>query len=242
MSVNNHPLLLFVKVTIPTGRPWTAPGTSRICVSCFKSTGTPLSSQNCSRWSTGKCRWGASGTVVTAVPLGRSKCLALLQCSPRNSTSDQKSNSFRPQTPGKQGLLKEDLKEFSCFSPVLYCMLLMDTVIHVCIEQSDNWQPAYLQWNQRLWNNRNNFTHTHTEEMWIFPALGNHFIPETSFEIVVSFIMWSFFWRNQISWLGKTLTWFIKGLWGFCICMTESQDRESICEGGGEIWLLSSCL
>lgn len=71
-----------------------APGTSRICVSCFKSMGIPLNSQNCSRWLTGKCRWGALGTVTTGVQLGRSKYLALLQCWPRNSTSDKKSNRF----------------------------------------------------------------------------------------------------------------------------------------------------
>ena len=90
--------LLFVKDTIPTGRPLTAPGMSRICVSCFKGMGTPWSSQSYSRWSTGRCPWGVLGILTTGMPSGRSKYPALLQCSPRNSTSDRNSNSVRPQS------------------------------------------------------------------------------------------------------------------------------------------------
>lgn len=137
-SVNNYPTLspVFVKVTIPTGRPSTAPGMSRICASCLKCMGTPLNSQNYSRWSTGKCRWGVLGTVLTGMPLGRSKYLALLQCSPRSSTSDQQSNSFRPESwnepGGKQDLLWEILKR-CLFFLVLYCMLIINTIIHICI-------------------------------------------------------------------------------------------------------------
>lgn len=91
-------LMLFVKATIPTERPSTGPGISRICVNCSRGTETPTSSQKYWRWSTGRCRWGASGTVATGVLLGRSKCLALPPCSPRNFTSDQNSNSLRPQS------------------------------------------------------------------------------------------------------------------------------------------------
>lgn len=71
-----------------------APGTSRICVSCFRSMGILLNSLNYSHWSTGKCRWGAFWTVEKRMPLGRSRYLALHQCSRRNSTSDQKSKSL----------------------------------------------------------------------------------------------------------------------------------------------------
>lgn len=100
LFINNNPPcpLLFVKDTIPTGRPLTAPGMSRICVSCFKGMGTPWSSQSYSRWSTGRCPWGVLGTLTTGMPSGRSKFPALLQCSPRNSTYDRNSNGVRPQS------------------------------------------------------------------------------------------------------------------------------------------------
>ena len=130
-------LVSSLKATIPTGRPSMAPGTFRICVTCFTSLGVPLNLQNCSHWSTGKCRWGALAIVTTGVQLERSKYLALRQCWPRNFTSDKISNSFRPQSLNElvsctweTGTPKGRFwKIVSFFSLVLKCVLLMNTTM-----------------------------------------------------------------------------------------------------------------
>lgn len=92
ISFSNPVLCLCPKVTILTGRPLTARGTSRICVSCWRRTGRAWNSPSYSRWSTRRCPWDELGTATTVVPSGRSRCRALPRCSPRSSISDQRNN------------------------------------------------------------------------------------------------------------------------------------------------------